>query len=277
MDVFSESVLTDLHKKGDCITWFLLVRGSNEYDFSDKEYMVTGFSVSDDGLIMSVAHAFHDLDLENVTIKGRRLDTNVFRTLRVKCIRMPWDVVILEDEDVEDDDFGVFVSDGTLYRGQPLLICGNSHDYVGSNLVGTVGVSCVEDVTLPTGNEKCRSFDFDAWRSAEPRYRMFGDMWNKQTCNGNEIKDEFIKNCHPMVPYILCHGFSGRGGLSGSPAFNSDGKIVGMLSAVVRGYWILIHVTVLRHFLSEVLSDEQTDDEEKLAEKKDFQNFIQDM
>lgn len=260
------------------------MQGSHQYDLSPKDVTFSGFSVSNNGLIMSVAHALHKLNLDEIKIIGRRLDREDYKTLKLKSICPPWDVMILEAENVEDD-FGEFVSDGALYEGQPLFICGNPLEFVGSNLVGKVSLTCVEDVTLPTGNEKCRSFKFDVWKVEEPRYRIFGDMWNRRTLSEPDRNNDFFDNCDPMVPYILCHGFTASPGVSGSPAFNSDGKIVGMLSGVVVGYVILTHVTLLRHFLNEVVLGKHPLPEKpaerkkskRQLEKEACRSFFQDM
>lgn len=207
----------------------------------------TGFSVHNDGLVMTCAHTFKGVNLTEINV--RRLDEENFKTAKLKDMRLKWDLALLKVDEVIDCSVGEF-ADGSIWEGQPLLHIGNPCNFGGSYLIGRACFPCVADVSPPRGNETCGRFDSTAMIKT-PRYRVMGHVWNSEYFSSHEHSTfPFEKSLTPSVPIIQCNGINARPGCSGGPVFNMEGKIVGMLIAGVDDFDIVTHVSALRMYLA---------------------------
>lgn len=117
-----------------------------------------------------------------------------FETAEIKSMKLKWNLALLKVNQVVDCSVGEFVSDGSIWKGQPLLHIGHIYDLVGSYLIGRACFPCVEDVIPPRNSEICGIYDSEALLQT-PKYRVMGHMWNRAY---------FSRNHESSFPKISC-------------------------------------------------------------------------
>ncbi|KAL8118664.1 uncharacterized protein LOC141661349 [Apium graveolens] len=178
-------------------------------------------------------------------------------------MKLRWDLALLKVNEVIDCSIGEFVSDGTIWKGQPLLHIGHIYEFVGSYLIGRACFSCVKDVIPPKNNETCGTYDSKAFKQT-PEYRVMGHMWNSAYFTRNErLSFSFEKSLVPTVPIIQCNGINAGPGCSGGPLFDLEGKVAGMLVGSVDGYDIAVHVAALKMFYNDATQPSGSEDTSK--------------
>ncbi|KAK1362890.1 hypothetical protein POM88_038451 [Heracleum sosnowskyi] len=238
---------TQLSENLKPIIWVIKVSGVVKRH--PQKFFATGFSMRNDGLLLTSAHAINGVTA--MKIKARKLTEEKFETAEVKYIRLKWDLALLKVNNVTDCSVGEFVSDGSIWKGQPLLHIGHPFDFVGSYLIGRACFSCVENVISPRNSENCGSYDSKACKQT-PEYRVMGHMWNRAYFSRNQdLSFSFEKSLVPSVPIVQCNGINARPGSSGGPLFNMEGKVAGMLVGKVDGFDIAIHVAALKMFFTD--------------------------
>lgn len=262
MDAFYDSEhiqLTQLHENLKPIIWLIEVSGTIKKE--ETKVFATGFSMRNDGLVMTCAHTIRGMIVRE--IKARRLNEEKFETAKIKNMWPKWDLALLQVDKVIDCSVGEFVSDGSLWEGQRLLYIGHSRNLVGSYLIGRACFPCIADVIPPKNSETCGEYDPTA-RKKTPEYRVMGHVWNTEYFTRNrDVSSPFEKSLVPTVPIIQCNGFNTGPGCSGGPIFNMKGKVVGMLIAGLDGYDIAIHVAALKMFFSDATKPSEPEDTSK--------------
>lgn len=189
---------TQLSENLKPIIWVIKVSGMVKS--KRKKLFGTGFSMCKDGLVLTCAHVVNGMT--GTKIKARLLNENKFETAEVQYIRLKWDLALLKVNKVSDCTVGEFVSDGSIWEGQPLLHIGHPYDLVGSYLIGRACFPCVEDVIPPRNSETCGSYDSKVGKQT-PEYRVMGHMWNTAYFSKNEgLSFPFEKSLVPSLPIV---------------------------------------------------------------------------
>lgn len=127
MDNYEHIRHTQLSKSLEPIIWVIEITGKIKGDW--KQISATGFSMGNDGLVLTRAHTIHGLTA--VVIKARKLNGISFETAVIKSMKLKWDLALSKVNQVTDCSVGEFVSDGSIWKGQPLLHIGHIYDLVG--------------------------------------------------------------------------------------------------------------------------------------------------
>lgn len=248
------------------IVWSLKIVGKEAKEEPIVYARACGFCVSTDGYIMTCASIFTDFDSTEMEIRVRRLDQDTFMKAKLKSKQPQWDLALLKIK-ADDCECGSFSQEGELRVGQPILYIGRSSHFVGSCRYGSVAFGCTNIMSLPppNSNVKCQNYDFDPYSdttSQPPNSSNMGCFWNKMFfAHSSASSYKFEKQLHPHVPVIQCDGFStnnsghfGNPESQGSPVFNLNGDIVGMLSSKFQNYDIAVHVSALRSFKTDSIA-----------------------
>lgn len=204
------------------------------------------FSLECDGslVIITTASKFHLIKLKSLRV--RRFN-GTFKTAQIRLVHHHLDLAMLEvDDDQVSNEYGELVVDGSLSACQQLVYLGNPGNYVGSSFVGRVCFPC-EDLSFDIVKYvPCN--DYKSSKLVAPMgHLVFGDLFQRDL--STQSFTPYERNLNGYVPIIQCDGFPVKEGYPGSPIFNLNGKIVGMLCLNFSGYSIAIHVAAIRAFL----------------------------
>lgn len=207
----------------------------------------TGFSVSENGLLMTCAHVVQNAT-HSTEIQVHTIDNSFQGVARVVHKRPRSDLALLEVSGIKDCGSVKFSSDRSLCVGQPLLTIGNPPNLVGTFLVGNVCYGCKNvKKGIKENKQTCASYVKEPTRNN----RVLGDVWNAEIFRTSRGQYEFEQSLNPSVPIIQCHGFNVDSGNSGGPVFNCSEELVGMIHASSMYDDVAIHVTELEDFLNE--------------------------
>lgn len=237
-----------LYEKGRRIIWVIEIKGKSiRLDANVVEHQ-TGFSLERHGssVIITCARFFYFTYVTSVRARGF---DGTFKTAKVKLINHKLNLAMLEidDDDQVTNEYGELVLDGSLSACQQLVCIGNPGNYVGSSFVGR---ACFPCENLPFDINKYKACgQYKSRKIGCPIKRMvLGDLIQEK--NFIERFEQYDEKLNAYVPIIQCDGFPWLMGFSGSPVFNLDGKIVGMLFSYMGGFSVAIHVAAIRAFLN---------------------------
>lgn len=255
------------------VVWSLKIVGKERKEEPTVYARACGFCVSIDGYIMTCASIFTDFDSKKMEIRARRVGQDTFMKARLTSIRPQWDLALLKVK-ADDCECGSFSQEGILRVSQPILYIGRTSHFVGSCRYGNVAFGCTNKMSLPPpeSNVKCEDYHFDPYSyttSQSPNTSNMGCFWNKMFFAYRNASDyKFEKQLHPHVPVIHCDGFStnyggcfGNPESPGSPVFNLNGDIVGMLSSKFENFDIAVHVSALHSFTDSITQGPSTKDD----------------
>lgn len=244
-----------MHQKFKSVVWCIDV--TNEFSEELTIERGTGFSVSDNGLVMTCAHVVQCVNqpLTSV-IKLHSLDNTRAGTATIVHLRTESDLALLKVSNIRGCDTVAFPSNVSLTVGQPVMTLGNPLNFVGSYLAGNISYGCMH---IKKSDRKRRSTcaTYDPEREPLRRYRVLGDVWNKRNINEHS---KFNKLYNPSVPIIQTQGLNVTSGNSGGPLFNLNGEIVGMVHGVCAGNDISIHVIEMIDFMDEYIRGQRSQD-----------------
>ncbi|KAK1362928.1 hypothetical protein POM88_038489 [Heracleum sosnowskyi] len=236
-----------LYEKGRSIIWVIEIKGKLIGKNENTEERLTGFSLECDGSLVIITRAREFYFVNATSVRVRRFN-GTFKTARMKSIDFKLDLAMLELDDGQvTNEYGELVLDGSLSACQHLIYIGNPGNYVGSSLVGRACFRC-EDLSFDMNKYKACN-EYKSRKNKHPlEHMVLGDLI--QPVTSKEPFTRYDKELNAYVPIIQCDGFPFKRNSQGSPIFNLDGKIVGMLLFQFAGYYIAIHVSAIKAFLN---------------------------
>lgn len=165
----------------------------------------------------------------------------------MKC-RPEADLALLKVHNINNCESLVFMPDVWLSAGDELITLG-----VRTSLMGYASFGCTEIKEIRRG-KKCKASTYETKDNSSRKYRVLGDIYNVELFKiaGSKLS-KFDKSLNPYVPIIqgqlntIC-------GNSGSPVFNIEGDVVGLVHGHNGPDFISVHVSELVNFLDEYIN-----------------------